>query len=392
MIDNIFRNNIILNNREITEKKSVLDSRPRMLMVVLTNNCNLDCIMCTRTRAGNTSTIPYEQIKKIEPLFPYLQTIDWQGGEVFVVPYFKELFLKAAKHNNIEHSIITNGLLLDEEWTDIIARTRTNVTFSIDSPRKETYEKIRRGGSFEKLLMNLNMVSQANGRLTDKIPLHLNVVVMKSNYLELEEFPVFCRKYGIKHLRFDYLRPDAAPQEDVLLCKNREYIGHFRKVLPSIAGACRESGIWFEYTFGSLLEAMNDDASREEKSGYDDDKTPLPKPKNGCAAAVNPVKCKLPWKKLYIDVCRGGDILPDCLCEKSIGNLYSGDLDSVWNGVEIQKYRNIIAEGNLEGHCSKNCVRNLVDSHHFEGTADILELDSSAQIAGRLPHKSSPYR
>ena len=97
-----------LNDQEIKEQRIVLKSKPRKLAVILTTKCNLDCIMCPlahfRATHREANTIPYATIKKIYELYPYLQWIDWQGGEVFLIDYFKELFLKAASFPQIQQN------------------------------------------------------------------------------------------------------------------------------------------------------------------------------------------------------------------------------------------------------------------------------------------------
>ncbi len=156
MISSIVKNNKELNLSEVLERKIVLSSRPQTLRVILTNRCNIDCIMCDISSHGNDDTIPLEALSKIEPLLPYIESIDWQGGEVFMVPYFKA-FLKSIieKHGHITHAIQTNGLFLSDEWAEIIAANNITLLVSINSTRKEIYEHIHRGANFDRLLDNL---------------------------------------------------------------------------------------------------------------------------------------------------------------------------------------------------------------------------------------------
>jgi sulfatase maturation enzyme AslB (radical SAM superfamily) len=84
------------------------------------------------------------------------------GGEVFLVDYFKDLFAKASSYPNIDQSIITNGLLIDSQWLDILSGSRVNLTFSIDTVVKKTYEHIRQPAVFEDLLDNLGMIHAVN--------------------------------------------------------------------------------------------------------------------------------------------------------------------------------------------------------------------------------------
>jgi len=341
-----FVNNKELNKREAEEGKLFLDSKPLILMVVLTTECNLDCIMCARANRKGL-VLPFDKAKHLIKLFPYLEAIDWQGGEVFLVDYFKYLFLEAAKYPNIDQSIITNGLLINREWAEIFSRSRVNLTFSIDAVSEKTYEYIRRKARFEDLLAGLEIIKETNKLCRDQIQLHINAVVMRSNYQELYLFPKFCSRYGIKHLRFDFLRPDAAPEEDILLKPDYEGIKYLRRLLPEIETECKQSNIWFEYTFGPFL------LLEEER--------PKPQKQNGS------LKCKLPWKKIFIDTALEGAVYPDCLCEKRIGNIYSESIEEIWNSDKMQLYRKRLTDRQADGFCSKICLANAVDTYQLEG-------------------------
>ncbi|MBU1125640.1 MAG: hypothetical protein KKC84_06420, partial [Candidatus Omnitrophica bacterium] len=74
--------NMILNELEITDKKIVLESKPRQLGVNLTHNCNIRCRMCFYPQTP--WDIPPQIAQEIKVLLPSLQRVFWQGGEPFV--------------------------------------------------------------------------------------------------------------------------------------------------------------------------------------------------------------------------------------------------------------------------------------------------------------------
>ena len=124
------RNCKTISNREINaletkERKSILESMPRKLMVILTRACNLRCIMCPRLR-DKPLTLPFHLVERTFELFPFLEKVAWQGGEVFLLDYFKRLFLKTAGYPNILQHITTNGLLVDKDWAKLFSQS--NVT------------------------------------------------------------------------------------------------------------------------------------------------------------------------------------------------------------------------------------------------------------------------
>ena len=125
-------------------------------MIVLSNKCNLACIMCRAIQ--NKWEFPQERLKEIKELFPYLERILWQGGEILLLPYFKDLLKESLKYPNIKQAILTNFQLADEEIINLIVRNNIELRISIDGVEKNIYEKIRRGGSFQKLIDILNSI------------------------------------------------------------------------------------------------------------------------------------------------------------------------------------------------------------------------------------------
>ncbi|MBM3245014.1 MAG: radical SAM protein, partial [Candidatus Omnitrophica bacterium] len=322
----LFIANKELNEFEIRTGKTMLDSKPRMLMVVLTNRCNLECIMCTRTSKQDERTLPFDSIKQIKDLFPYVEMIDWQGGEVFLVDYFKELFSEASNYPHINQSIVTNGLFINDSWgKELNHAFRLNLTYSIDAVTKQTYEYIRKGARFEILVSSLEKIKEINAsRINNPIQLHINAVVMRSNYKELVFFPRFCKQYGISHLRFDFLRSQTAPLEDIILKGENEATAYLQYAIEEIKKECRKMDIWFECTFASLLPGVN---------GMCENLLPVAE---GINSVSTPLKCKLPWKKMYIDAAGNGIVRPDCLCEQNAGNILEMPLEEIWNSAVMQ--------------------------------------------------------
>jgi len=347
--ESLFLANKRLNELEINSNKLVLESMPQRLLLVPTSKCNLRCIMCSRV--GSDSTLPLHAIKKIFPLFPYLETIDIQGGEPFLVDYFEELLLGFAAFPHARISLLTNGLLIDRKWADLLIRNNMHLSFSIDSVVQETYEHIRRGARFADLLKSLDLISELKQGRGVKSPLQkINVVVMKSNYKELSLFPQFCKRYGFPELTFDYLRPDIAASEDIFtIGYDPSVLCFLNGILPEIKANCKDLGI--EFNFDGLLPFLNHDPNKKNhiRSG-----------------AIQNKICRLPWKKLFID--SDGTIRPDCLCNQAVCNLI--DIDTIfdtWNNEIMQAYRKKISVGAMDNWCSDACQMDAVAPQYREG-------------------------
>jgi MoaA/NifB/PqqE/SkfB family radical SAM enzyme len=145
--------NILLNENEIKERKIKLESKPRILEITLTNKCNLNCVMCSNIKMRDWDIS--DRLKdEIISLMPYLEQINWLGGEVFLYKDFEKLFDTAAQ-NYVKQIISTNALLITEKIIKKLMHYDVELSVSIDGATKEVYEKIRAGGSFDKLLSSL---------------------------------------------------------------------------------------------------------------------------------------------------------------------------------------------------------------------------------------------
>ena len=188
--------NIFLNEAEILEKKTILKSKPRRMIVSLTNNCNLRCLMCGQHFEAKY-TIDESRFEYIKNNIPYLEEVKWQGGEVFLYKAFDELLRQCNKYD-VTQLIATNGLLLNKENIRLINNENVNIHFSIDGTTKEIYEKIRVGGKFELLLEKMELVKQ----FVRKDKKLMAFVVMKLNYKQIKDAIFFAIKYGFGKIRF----------------------------------------------------------------------------------------------------------------------------------------------------------------------------------------------
>jgi sulfatase maturation enzyme AslB (radical SAM superfamily) len=161
--------------------------------------------------------LPKERLEEIISMFPYLERIMWQGGEVLFLPYFKDILKKALQYPNMRQSMITNLQLADNETMELIVQNNIEVTVSIDGVSKNIYEKIRRGASFERLTDNINMLNAIRDKIKNKVILNMNVVVMNENFRTLSLFVDFAHKYRFDFICFmpiDYIPKNPTEKEN----------------------------------------------------------------------------------------------------------------------------------------------------------------------------------
>ena len=345
MITKISQHKLMDENRrlcikEYNEGNIRLNSRPFSLVMLITTRCNISCIMCGWQNSH--AQLPYEAAEKISGLLSTLESLNWQGGEVFLVDYFQEFFVRIAdQFPHVNQSISTNGLFIDKNWAKILARANLFITFSIDSTNKETYEYIRKGARFEDLIKGIDNLNEAieknnNGNVNKVI----FVVVMKSNYRDLLSFIDFAKKYRFSRIQF-VQKFGSLPAEDIFEPRDPEAMDYLKKLFPQIEEEAKKSGISVSHPFGYLFSSDSQKSAANKSDILNPQLNQL-------------LKCGCPWYKLT--VLPTGEIKPDCICQRAVGNILKDDLIEAWNSPAMQLYRQKIISNDMRDFCAPACL------------------------------------
>jgi len=174
-------------------------SAPLKISLNITTGCNLRCRHCySSARDENRRDMSVENACRLidEMALLGVQCLSVKGGEPFHHPDIMEILSYAGKMG-ISVTIITNGLLIDEEKARELNDTSVDyLTVSIDGARAETHEHIRGKGTFPKVLDSIRRL-KAHFRK----PVFIYYTLNKMNVGELPEL------YALAHdLKSDRLR------------------------------------------------------------------------------------------------------------------------------------------------------------------------------------------
>ena len=156
------------------QRKTRISYMPFRLWVEPTSHCNLRCIMCPnkdlpREQKGFMDWTLYRKI--IDEASEYVFDIHLlHRGESLLHPDFFKM-AQYAHDKGLTVKFHTNGTLLDEEKAyKLINSGIDQFSFSFDGYQKETYERIRVGGSFEKTVNNIVRFLEIKKKLKAKKP------------------------------------------------------------------------------------------------------------------------------------------------------------------------------------------------------------------------------
>lgn len=177
-------------------------SFPQNVHAEVTNICNLRCVMCpvdkqTREK-GFMSLETFEKIARQCKGEFSLEKMALMGfGEPFLNPEIIAMS-RYAKEQGIRHVFTsTNATTINEKMSEeIVLRSGFDlISFSFDGAKKETYESIRVGAFFDKVLGNiLNFIQIRKKYGKEKPVINLQLLVMQETEHEVEAFLEFWNK------------------------------------------------------------------------------------------------------------------------------------------------------------------------------------------------------
>lgn len=173
----------------------------RHVRLAIDDSCNLSCPSCRTKKIFYKSGREFnKRIKLIDKVLNFLrfqkrniQVHIGSDGDPFASLVYRYFMLKTKHLQNLKYSVQTNGLLIKKNFHKFkhITDNLIQIGISIDAATKQTYEDLRQGGVWEKLLENLEFLKTIK---TFKI--HFHFVVQQKNYHEIEPFIELGVKYN----------------------------------------------------------------------------------------------------------------------------------------------------------------------------------------------------
>lgn len=177
--------------------------------------CNMDCHYCFYLEKNklypNTSDWHMPNLVQDNFIRKYIEsqnteviTFAWQGGEptLLGLDFYKravELQMKYANGKKIENTFQTNGILVDDEWSEFFAANNFLIGLSIDGPQ-EIHDQFRimKGGqpSFEKVLAGLKYLQK------HRVEFNTLTCVQRSNSYKPLDVYNFLKEIGSKYIQF----------------------------------------------------------------------------------------------------------------------------------------------------------------------------------------------
>lgn len=185
-----------LAHRIFLDELSQCENFPKYFEIEPADFCNAKCLMCKIGRnegksSGHTMTMDvFENIvEQMKPYTDWIEMVSLVGRGESLLDQTLELKIKKLREIGIKQvQLSTNAALLDENRViELLDSGLNDLRISIDSIRKDIYEKIR-GLSFEKVIGNIEKAIQIRNSKYPNIPIRIRAVELEENVNERREW------------------------------------------------------------------------------------------------------------------------------------------------------------------------------------------------------------
>ncbi|MEK6645090.1 MAG: radical SAM protein [Candidatus Firestonebacteria bacterium] len=185
-------------------RNTACNTFPLRLGIEVTNNCNLACSMCPRQNmTRKIGDMDFELFKNIiDEGKKYLELVCLQDvGEPLMN---KNIFrmIEYCKLNDIRTLISTNATLLDNKTTiELLDSGIDYIIFAFDGTEKETYENIRIGANYNKVIENIKGFLAEKTKRKAKTFCTLQCIYMDKTERKINEFRKMWNIDGVDAIR-----------------------------------------------------------------------------------------------------------------------------------------------------------------------------------------------
>jgi radical SAM protein with 4Fe4S-binding SPASM domain len=202
------------NSRRLREdlraRRVVFTGLPEIVSFQTTEICNLRCIMCPRHEAQGKLRLDAKHLLAVaEELFPTAWKAVFTGaaGEPLMsdVPALTESCLR----HGVKMDVFTNGVLLSPDRYRRARAALDQLNISLDGGDPETYEKIREGSRWDRMMEVLSAIRDIRACEPDDVLLSFSAVVMRSNLASLVDLVRLAHRMGADGVVLQKLRHEV---------------------------------------------------------------------------------------------------------------------------------------------------------------------------------------
>jgi len=200
----------LLDNRPETKgwNSEIPINKIKNIRLAIDDSCNLRCPSCrTGTIFVKSGKLLQQRMQLAKSIIEYIAAQKHEinlhvgsDGDPFVSLVYRYFIKQTKNFPHVGFSIQTNGLLVKKMYQrhEGMFKKLNVLNVSIDGASQETYEQLRKGGSFQKIIENLEFIKQIKLKLNFKFIIHF--VVQAENYQEMPKIIELAEKYSADNI------------------------------------------------------------------------------------------------------------------------------------------------------------------------------------------------
>ncbi len=307
-------------------------SLPTFVQIEPVGQCNLACVMCPvhqRTDGpsdGSPAFMAFERYTALLAQFPALEELHLQGlGEPMMHPRFFDM-VEHASSRGIKVGCNSNCTLVSDARAErCVTSGLRELHVSLDGATAETYEHIRHGARFDRVIANILKVQRARLLLQSPTPeMILTAVVMRQNLHELPDLVRLAHDLSIRSVFVQHLGQELAESS-----------------LPAAYTPLRtfihEQSL-FQVDRREIKSLFTKARTTAQDLGV---KLRLPRLDELPMIQGSARRCDWPWNSAYITY--EGYVVPCCIIatpdRAHFGNVFHHQVREVWHGAEAAQFR-----------------------------------------------------
>ncbi|GAA5183224.1 radical SAM/SPASM family putative metalloenzyme maturase [Rugosimonospora acidiphila] len=311
---------------------------PMALQVEVTSACNLRCAMClVRYRPPVNKlagAMPLATLRRLIDDVPGLRRLTLQGlGEPLLAPDLLEM-IRYARSRGIRVGFNSNATLLTRDRAEELVEAGLDwLHVSLDGADAPTFEGIREGARFDRVLANLRGLVEAKRAAGSDTPwLRVVFVAMRRNVAQLPDLVALLAGVGVAELRVQNLSHSFADTDPA---------GAYRQIREYAA----EQALW---TGADRAVAETAYAAAGRVAREHGIELRLPK-----AVESTRPGCGWPWDEAYVT--SRGVVQPCCMVmgddRVSMGRLGESGFGEIWMGPAYREFRRRLRDGDPPEVC-----------------------------------------
>ena len=181
------------------------------IRLAIDDSCNLRCPSCRNGlifhKEGSAYNLGIRLADSInEWLYKYKKPIKvhiGSDGDPFASHVYRHFMERTPPRDNIKYALLTNGLMFKEFHTRVpyVINNMDDLGVSIDGASAETYEKLRLGGKWDKMIEALECMADLKQKQNFYFGMHM--VVQQDNWHEMEDMLELAHKYHVDRVYFN---------------------------------------------------------------------------------------------------------------------------------------------------------------------------------------------